>query len=76
MGILQSSGSHFILKPPPRPDGKIIFAPLDSFDVMFFVLTSLISIAREEKLAPPIENRCYSRFRRKATTASGGLRIE
>ena len=36
-------------------DGKITFAPLD---VMFFVFPSLISIVREEKLAPPpIENR-------------------
>ena len=45
-----SSGSEFILKPAPRPDGKIIFTTLELFEVMFFVLPSLISIV--EKLAP------------------------
>ena len=34
---LYSSGSQFILKPAPRPEGKIIFAPLALFDALFFV---------------------------------------
>ena len=65
IAIFYNSGSQFILKPAPRPDEKIIFAPLASFDIMFFGLTSLISIVREEKFAPqevssrtPIENHC------------------
>ena len=39
-----ASGSQFILKPAPRQEGKIIFAPLAPFDVLFFVLS--------EKFAP------------------------
>ena len=32
---LYRNGSQFILKPVPRPNGKIIFAPFALFDVMF-----------------------------------------
>ena len=36
--ILQNlyiNGSQFILKPTARPEGKIIFAPLAPFDVLY-----------------------------------------
>ena len=53
--LLYVSGSQFILKPAPRPEGKIIFAP---FGVLFFVLSE--ECAPQEVpslLAPPTENR-------------------
>jgi len=39
--MVVSSGSQFILKPAPRPEGKIIFAPLVPFDVLFCVLSEV-----------------------------------
>ena len=51
------SGSQFILKPAPRPEGKIIFAPLAPFDVLFFVLSKKFAQRRSHPkksfLAPP-----------------------
>jgi len=41
--LLYSSDSQLILKPAPHLVGKIIFAPLAPFDVLFFVLSSLTS---------------------------------
>jgi len=39
--MIYSSGSQFILKPVPCPEGKIIFAPLAPFNALFFILSHL-----------------------------------
>jgi len=40
------------LKPAPRPEGKIIFAPLAPFDVLFFVLSETFATQEVPSCTP------------------------
>jgi len=49
------------LKPAPRPEGKIIFAPLAPFDVLFFVLSEKFAQTSSHPKKPLLENCCWSK---------------
>ena len=57
-------------KPAPRREGKIIFAPLAPFDVLFFRLSEKFAQIcfhpKKSLLASPIENRCTTKMHYKA----------
>jgi len=51
LSLLHGSGSQFIAKPAPSPEGKIICAPLAPFDVFFFRIIREVRIPRIPRTA-------------------------
>jgi len=50
------------LKPAPRPEGKIIFAPLAPFDVLFFIIreVSTETVALQDVSKGQKNEECFS----------------